>query len=113
MVKNTTCDRCSLKLSTYQKYQQYLNRQNSCRPKNLPQAPIPVQNARNITPEQNLPPAPESDLISFDENPPMLQPTQPREAVDPEIGPSIKQNKTILIYKNIPNGIEFYDGKGK
>ncbi|CAG8718890.1 3405_t:CDS:2, partial [Dentiscutata heterogama] len=49
---------------------------------NLPQAPIPVQNARNVTPEQNLPPAPESDLISFDENLPMFQPTQPREAVD-------------------------------
>ena len=62
-------------------------------------------------------PIPEGDLISFDENPPTHQPTQPREAsapaVDPEIGPSTKRNKTILIYKNIPNGIEFYDKKRK
>src|SRR4051812_16700283 len=85
MVKNTTCDRCGLNLSTYQKYQQHLNRKNPCRPKNLPQAPIPVQNAGNVIPEQNLPPAPESDLISFDETPPILQPTQPREASAPAV----------------------------
>ena len=40
MVKNTICNRCGSKLSTYQKYQQHLNRTNPCRPKNLPQAPV-------------------------------------------------------------------------
>ncbi len=40
-------------------------------------------------------------------------------AVNPEIRSSSKQNiisyqdKTILIYKNIPNGFEFYNGKRK
>ena len=111
MVKNTTCDRCGLNLSTYQKYQQHLNRKNPCRPKNLPQPPIPVenptiqnsaenltpvQNVGNLTPIQNPAPTPEGDLISFDENPPTHQPAQPREAsapaVDPGIGSSSKQN---------------------
>src|SRR5436305_12668594 len=59
-------------------------------------------------------PIPKGDLILFDENPPTHQPREAREpAVDPEIGPSTKRNKTILIYKNIANGIEFYDGKRK
>ncbi|CAJ0630229.1 10738_t:CDS:2 [Entrophospora sp. SA101] len=52
----------------------------------------PEQNTpqtENVTPEQNLPSTPEGDLISFDENPPTLQ---PREAT---------------------NGFEFYDGKRK
>ncbi|CAG8638972.1 11939_t:CDS:1, partial [Diversispora eburnea] len=69
---------CGLNLSTYQKYQQHLNRKNSCRPKNFTQAPIgnpataPVL-VQNITPTQNPAPAPEGNLISFDENPPTLQ----------------------------------------
>ncbi|CAG8622252.1 15974_t:CDS:2, partial [Cetraspora pellucida] len=109
-----------------------------------------MQNVRNITPEQNTPQTenvtseqnplatPESDFISFDENPPTLQ---PREASAPAIDPriresemsqrleaqhprysasfSLKQNsmsyqdKTILIHKNIANRFEFYDGKRK
>ncbi|CAJ0648906.1 755_t:CDS:2 [Entrophospora sp. SA101] len=80
----------------------------------------PEQNTpqtENITPEQNPPSTPEGDLISFNENPPTHQPPQPREAsapaVDPGIGSSTKRNKTILIYKNIPNGIVFYDKKRK
>ena len=100
MVKNTTCDRCGLNLSTYQKYQQHLNRKNPCRPKNLPQPPIPVenptiqnsaenltpvQNVGNLTPIQNPAPTPEGDLISFDENPPTHQPAQPREASAPAV----------------------------
>ena len=111
MVKNTICNRCGSKLSTYQKYQQHLNRTNPCRPKNLPQAPVgnpPIQNpAENPTPTQNIPPAeypiqtqnqapvenpaptPEGDLISFDENPPTHQPTQPREASAPAVDPLI------------------------
>ncbi|CAH1770158.1 3716_t:CDS:1, partial [Entrophospora sp. SA101] len=123
MVKNTTCDRCGLKLSTYQKYQQHLNRKNPCRPKNPPQAQTenatPGQNAPqvgNAIPEQNQVPVPipEGDLISFNENPPTHQPREASApAVDPGIGSSTKRNKTILIYKNIPNGIEFYDKKRK
>src|SRR6185312_2924220 len=103
MVKNTTCDRCGLKLSTYQKYQQHLNRRNPCRPKNLTQtqgvllrrAPVIQNSAETPTPTQNIPPAeypiqtqnqaPEGDLISFDENPPTHQPTQPREASAPAV----------------------------
>ncbi|CAG8486637.1 1712_t:CDS:2 [Ambispora gerdemannii] len=55
-----------------------INNSNPCRPKNLPQAPVenpppaPTQNA----------PAPEGDLISFDENPPTHQEKAP--AQDPE-----------------------------
>nr|CAG8574154.1 3962_t:CDS:2 [Entrophospora candida] len=68
----------------------------------------------NVTPEQNPPSTPEGDLISFDENPPTLQLREASApAVDPEIGSSTKRNKTILIYKNIPNVIEFYDKKRK
>src|SRR5437763_670332 len=74
---------------------------------NPPQAPVgnpPIQNpAENPTPTQNIPPAeypiqtqnqapvenpaptPEGDLISFDENPPTHQPTQPREASAPAV----------------------------
>ncbi|CAG8676968.1 1393_t:CDS:1, partial [Paraglomus occultum] len=94
---------------------------------NPPENPAPI-------PTQNTPPVPipEGDLISFDGNPPMHQPAQPREenalAVDPGIGsstkqnsvsyqdrdrPSLRSNKTILIHKNVPNGFEFYDGKRK
>ncbi|CAJ0831787.1 5653_t:CDS:2, partial [Entrophospora sp. SA101] len=69
---------------------------------------------------QNPPSTPEGDLISFDENPPTLQPREASApAVDPGIGSSSKQNivnyqdKTILIHKNIANGFEFYDGKRK
>jgi len=82
MVKNTTCDRCGLNLSTYQKYQQHLNRKNPCRPKNLPQTPAnqnPTERQiliQNQVPVENPTPAPEGDLISFDENPPTHQPTQ-------------------------------------
>ncbi|CAG8661520.1 11595_t:CDS:2, partial [Diversispora eburnea] len=58
-------------------------------------------------------PAPECDLISFDENLPTLQLREENvPAVDPEIGSSLA-NKTILIHKNITNGFEFYDGKRK
>ncbi|CAG8646059.1 9292_t:CDS:2, partial [Diversispora eburnea] len=92
MVKNTTCDRCGLNLSTYQKYQQHLNQKNPCQPKNFTQVPIgnlataPVL-VQNITPtEENV------------------------STVDPGIRSSLA-NKTILIYKNIPNEFEFYDGK--
>ncbi|CAG8570359.1 20463_t:CDS:2, partial [Gigaspora rosea] len=45
----------------------------------------PEQNTpqtENVTPEQNLPSTPEGDLISFDENPPTLQ---PREASAPAV----------------------------
>ncbi|CAJ0643571.1 6071_t:CDS:2 [Entrophospora sp. SA101] len=83
----------------------------------------PEQNTpqtENVTPEQNPPSTPEGDLISFDENPPTLQPREASApAVDPGIGSSSKQNivnyqdKTILIHKNIANGFEFYDGKRK
>ncbi|RIB21195.1 hypothetical protein C2G38_2177342 [Gigaspora rosea] len=101
----------------------------------------PEQNTpqtENITPEQNLPATPEDDLISFDKNPPTLQPREASAlAVDPWIresemsqrleaqhprysaSSSSKQNsmsyqdKTILIHKNIANGFEFYDGKRK
>ncbi|CAG8637583.1 17017_t:CDS:1 [Acaulospora morrowiae] len=114
MVKNTTCDRCDLNLSTYQKYQQHLNRKNPCRPKNFTQAPIGNPAIASI---ENPAPAPENDLISFDESQPMHQPAQLREEnvppVDPEIKSTTKQNKTILIFKNISNGFEFYDGKRK
>ncbi|CAG8658218.1 6753_t:CDS:2, partial [Diversispora eburnea] len=109
---------CGLNLSTYQKYQQHLNRKNPCRPKNFTQAPIgnlataPVL-VQNITPTQNPAPSPEGDLISFDENPQTLQPReQSVPAVDLGIGSSLA-NKTILIYKNISNGFEFYNGKRK
>ena len=85
MVKNTTCDRCGLNLSTYQKYQQHLNRKNPCRPKNLTQAPA-IQNPAPIPAQNTSPvPIPEGDLISFDENPPTHQPTQPREASAPAV----------------------------
>ncbi|CAG8675884.1 10360_t:CDS:1, partial [Paraglomus brasilianum] len=85
------------------KYQQHLNRRNPCRPKNLTQtqgvllrrAPVIQNSAENPTPTQNIPPAeypiqtqnqaPEGDLISFDENPPTHQPTQPREASAPAV----------------------------
>ncbi|RIB04721.1 hypothetical protein C2G38_2048189 [Gigaspora rosea] len=101
----------------------------------------PEQNTpqtENVTPEQNLLSTPEGDLISFDENPPTLQ---PREASAPAVDPRIResemsqrleaqhpqysasssskqnsmsyQDKTILIHKNIANGFEFYDGKRK
>ncbi|CAG8562183.1 9959_t:CDS:2, partial [Acaulospora morrowiae] len=80
MVKNTTCDRCGLNLSTYQKYQQHLNRKNPCRPKNFTQAPI---GNPAIAPVENPVSTPEGDLISFDENPPTHQPREARElAVD-------------------------------
>ncbi|RIB03038.1 hypothetical protein C2G38_2289349 [Gigaspora rosea] len=79
-----------------------------------------ASHAENATPEQNQVLVPKGDLISFDENPPMHQPIEAREpAVDPGIGSSSKQNsvnyrnKTILIYKNIANGFEFYDGNRK
>jgi len=91
MVKNTTCDRCGLNLSTYQKYQQHLNRKNPCRPKNLPQTPAnqnPTERQiliQNQVPVENPTPAPEGDLISFDENPLTHQPTQPREASVPAV----------------------------
>ncbi|CAG8619080.1 6514_t:CDS:2, partial [Diversispora eburnea] len=75
MVKNTTCNRCGSKLSSYQKYQQHLNRTNPCRPKNLPENLVPI-------PSQNPTPAPEGDLISFNENPPTHQ---PREASVPAV----------------------------
>ncbi|CAJ0643583.1 12692_t:CDS:2 [Entrophospora sp. SA101] len=45
----------------------------------------PEQNTpqiENVTPEQNTPSTPEGDLISFDENPPTLQ---PREASAPAV----------------------------
>src|SRR6185369_7715113 len=85
MVKNTTCDRCGLNLSTYQKYQQHLNRKNPCRPKNLTQAPA-IQNPAPIPAQNTSPvPIPEGDLISFDENPPTHQPPQPREASAPAV----------------------------
>ncbi|CAG8589250.1 66_t:CDS:2 [Ambispora leptoticha] len=67
----------------------------------------------NTTPAQNAP-AIEGDLISFDKNPPTYQPREVNvPAVDPEIGPSIERNKTILIYKNIPNGLEFHDANNE
>ncbi|RHZ75035.1 hypothetical protein Glove_218g53 [Diversispora epigaea] len=76
------------------------------------QAPIgnpPIQN-----PPENSTPAPEDDLISFNRNPPTLQPREAATpAADPEVGSSTKRNKTILIHKNIANGIEFYNGKRK
>ncbi|CAG8483253.1 11149_t:CDS:2 [Cetraspora pellucida] len=79
-----------------------------------------ASHAENATPEQNQLPVPKGDLISFDENPPMHQPIEAREpAVDPGIGFSSKQNsvnyrnKTILIYKNIANGFEFYNRNRK
>ncbi|CAG8718107.1 13418_t:CDS:1, partial [Dentiscutata heterogama] len=92
-------------------------RKGQCLPAlRLMQNPVSVGNPAE-NPVENPAPTPEGDLISFDENPLTHQPAQLKEenvpAVDPEIGPSIKQNKTILIYKNIPNGIEFYGGKGK
>ncbi|CAG8553562.1 5120_t:CDS:2 [Ambispora leptoticha] len=59
------------------------------------------------------------DFISFNENPPTLQPSvQSMPPADPRIGSnSINsvsyQGKTIQIYKKISNGIEFYDNKRK
>ncbi|RHZ89406.1 hypothetical protein Glove_14g2 [Diversispora epigaea] len=76
----------------------------------LMQTPAPVGNP----PIQNPAPAPDDDLISFNENPPTHQPREATTpAPDPEIGSNTKQNKTILIHKNIANGIEFYNGKRK
>ncbi|CAG8648777.1 1289_t:CDS:2, partial [Paraglomus occultum] len=63
----------------------------------LMQNPLPAGNpatqnpAENSTTVQNIPlaenpaPTPEGDLISFDENPPTHQPTQPREASAPAV----------------------------
>ena len=125
MVKNTTCDRCGLNLSTYQKYQQHLNRKNPCRPKNLTQAPA-IQNPAPIPAQNTSPvPIPEGDLISFDENPPTHQPTQPREASAPAVDllidltidelikrlskPEIKNNKKIDNEKDSePSDSEYY-----
>ncbi|RHZ79323.1 hypothetical protein Glove_149g153 [Diversispora epigaea] len=92
-------------------------RKGQCQPAlRLMQNPAPPP-IGNPTPDPVPPPAPESDLISFNENPLSHQPTQPREATAPapdsEIGPTTEQNKAILIYKIIANGIEFYDRKRK
>ncbi|RHZ89313.1 hypothetical protein Glove_16g34 [Diversispora epigaea] len=93
-------------------------RKGQCQPAlRLMQNPAPVGNPPNQNPPENPTPAPEGDLLSFNENPPTHQPAQLREATtpasDPEVGPSMKRNKTILIHKNIANGIEFYNGKRK
>ncbi|CAG8632368.1 2478_t:CDS:2, partial [Diversispora eburnea] len=76
--------------------------------------PAPVGNPPIQNPAENPAPAPDDDLISFNENPPTHQPREATApALDPEVGPSTKRNKTILIHKNIANGIEFYNGKRK
>jgi len=53
---------------------------------NIPPAEYPIQ-TQNQAPVENPAPTPEGDLISFDENPPTHQPTQPREASAPAVDP--------------------------
>ncbi|CAG8686129.1 14118_t:CDS:2, partial [Racocetra fulgida] len=125
LIVNDCCDR-EIRTGKTQDLNKHMNLNGNLRKGQCQPALLIMQNVgnitleqntpqtENVTPEQNPPSTPEGDLISFDENLPTLQPREASApAVDPEIGSSIKQNKTILIYKNIPNGIEFYDGKGK
>ncbi|CAG8510369.1 7582_t:CDS:2, partial [Paraglomus brasilianum] len=60
---------------------------------NIPPAEYPIQ-TQNQAPVENPAPTPEGDLISFDENPPTHQPTQPREASAPAVN---------LLTDGIPN----------